>query len=101
MTRVLVVDDEPQILRALAINLRARHYDVFTAATGAGALAEAAAHEPDLVVLDLGLNRPGIGGGSSHGRVVLCQHRGSIRMSCVSVLCVWSPRRWPRIPSCR
>jgi two-component system KDP operon response regulator KdpE len=55
MTSVLVVDDEPQILRALAINLRARHYDVFTAATGAGALAEAAAHEPDLVVLDLGL----------------------------------------------
>jgi two-component system KDP operon response regulator KdpE len=55
MTRVLVVDDEPQILRALAINLRARHYDVFTASTGAGALAEAAAHEPDLVVLDLGL----------------------------------------------
>ncbi|MDQ1626360.1 MAG: two-component system, OmpR family, operon response regulator KdpE [Actinomycetota bacterium] len=55
MTRVLVVDDEPQILRALAINLRARHYDVFTADTGAGALAEAAAHEPDLVVLDLGL----------------------------------------------
>ncbi len=55
MTSVLVVDDEPQILRALAINLRARHYDVFTAVTGAGALAEAAAHEPDLVVLDLGL----------------------------------------------
>jgi two-component system KDP operon response regulator KdpE len=55
MTRVLVVDDEPQILRALAINLRARHYDVFTASTGAGALVEAAAHDPDLVVLDLGL----------------------------------------------
>jgi two-component system KDP operon response regulator KdpE len=60
MTRILVVDDEPQILRALAINLRARHYDVFTAATGAAALAEAAAHAPDLVVLDLGL--PDIGG---------------------------------------
>ncbi len=55
VTRVLVVDDEPQILRALAINLRARHYDVFTAATGADALSEAAAHNPDLVVLDLGL----------------------------------------------
>lgn len=55
MTRVLVVDDEPQILRALAINLRARHYDVFTAVTGAEALAMAAAHNPDLVVLDLGL----------------------------------------------
>ena len=40
MNRVLVVDDEPQILRALAINLRARHYEVFTAATGADALAD-------------------------------------------------------------
>jgi len=55
MTRVLVVDDEPQILRALRINLRARHYDVNVAANGAQALAEAAAHPPDLVILDLGL----------------------------------------------
>ena len=55
MTRVLVVDDEPQILRALSINLRARHYDVITAATGADALASAAANPPDLVILDLGL----------------------------------------------
>jgi two-component system KDP operon response regulator KdpE len=55
VTRVLVVDDEPQILRALAINLRARHYEVFTAATGADALATAASHPPDLVILDLGL----------------------------------------------
>ena len=55
MTRVLVVDDEPQILRALAINLRARGYDVRTAATGSEALTAAAAHGPELVVLDLGL----------------------------------------------
>jgi two-component system KDP operon response regulator KdpE len=55
MTRVLVVDDEPQILRALRINLRARKYEVSTAATGAQALEQAAAHPPDLVILDLGL----------------------------------------------
>jgi two-component system, OmpR family, KDP operon response regulator KdpE len=55
MTRVLVVDDEPQILRALRINLRARRYDVTTAANGTQALDEAAAHPPDLVILDLGL----------------------------------------------
>ncbi len=55
MTRVLVVDDEPQILRALRINLRARHYDVSVAATGTEALEVAAAHPPDLVILDLGL----------------------------------------------
>jgi two-component system KDP operon response regulator KdpE len=55
MTRVLVVDDEPQILRALRINLRARNYDVSVAATGTEALTVAAAHPPDLVILDLGL----------------------------------------------
>ena len=55
MIRVLVVDDEPQILRALRINLRARQYDVHTAADGAGALKAAAEQHPDLIVLDLGL----------------------------------------------
>jgi two-component system KDP operon response regulator KdpE len=55
MTRVLVVDDEPQIVRALRINLTARGYDVSTAASGEQALREAAASRPDVVVLDLGL----------------------------------------------
>jgi two-component system, OmpR family, KDP operon response regulator KdpE len=55
MTRVLVVDDEPQIVRALRINLRARQYDVDTAMNGADALRTAAQHPPDLVILDLGL----------------------------------------------
>ncbi len=55
MTRVLVVDDEPQILRALRINLRVRDYQVDVAATGTEALQMAARHPPDLVILDLGL----------------------------------------------
>jgi two-component system KDP operon response regulator KdpE len=55
MARVLVVDDEPQILRALRINLRVRGYDVETAANGKQALEMAARHPPDLVILDLGL----------------------------------------------
>ena len=55
MTRVLVVDDEPGLTRALAINLRAHGYDVETAENAASALAAAAARPPDLVVLDLGL----------------------------------------------
>jgi two-component system KDP operon response regulator KdpE len=53
--RVLVVDDEPQIVRALSINLRARKYEVHAAATGAEALVLAAKHPPDVVLLDLGL----------------------------------------------
>ncbi len=60
MTRVLVVDDEPQIRRALATNLKARGYEVDLAATGEDALRLAAEHRPDVVVLDLGL--PGIDG---------------------------------------
>jgi two-component system, OmpR family, KDP operon response regulator KdpE len=55
VTRVLVVDDEPQILRALRINLRVRDYQVDVAATGTEALQMAARHPPDLVILDLGL----------------------------------------------
>jgi two-component system KDP operon response regulator KdpE len=55
VTRVLVVDDEPQILRALRINLRVRHYEVHTALTGAQALEVAARNPPDVVILDLGL----------------------------------------------
>ena len=60
MSRVLVVDDEPQILRALGINLRARGYEVDLAPDGERALDVAARHHPDVVVLDLGL--PGIDG---------------------------------------
>ena len=55
MTTVLVIDDEPQILRALRINLRVRQYDVHTAGTGGEALELAARYPPDLVILDLGL----------------------------------------------
>ena len=54
-TKVLVIDDEPQILRALRINLSVRGYEVIAAATGAAALKAAAEQRPDVVVLDLNL----------------------------------------------
>ena len=47
MSRVLVVDDEPQIVRALVVNMRARGYDVHTAADGAGALRVASPDAPN------------------------------------------------------
>ena len=53
--RVLLVEDEPGMLRALFINLRARQYDVSMASTGREALATAASRPPDAVILDLGL----------------------------------------------
>jgi two-component system KDP operon response regulator KdpE len=60
MTKVLVVDDEPQIVRGLRTNLRARGYQVITASDGDEALAAAAREHPDIAIVDLGL--PGIDG---------------------------------------
>jgi two-component system KDP operon response regulator KdpE len=83
MTRVLVVDDEAPIRRALAANLRARNYDVDLAVTGEQALELAAQKHPDVVVLDLGL--PGIDGievvrglrGWSNVPIVILSARGA------------------------
>jgi two-component system KDP operon response regulator KdpE len=55
MTRVLVIDDEPSILRALRINLTARNYEVSTAVDGTSGLAAISRERPDAVILDLGL----------------------------------------------
>ncbi len=55
MTKVLVIDDEAPILRALKINLTARKYEVSTAADGASGLAAMARERPDVLILDLGL----------------------------------------------
>ena len=55
MSSVLVVDDEPPILRTLGVNLKARGYDVQLAKSGHEALALAARRHPDVVILDLGL----------------------------------------------
>jgi two-component system KDP operon response regulator KdpE len=53
--KILIADDDPQILRALRITLGAQGYDVVTAADGAEAIRKAAASPPDLVMLDLGM----------------------------------------------
>jgi two-component system, OmpR family, KDP operon response regulator KdpE len=58
--RVLVIDDEPSILRVVAANLRARGYEALTAATGTAALTAIETQQPDCIVLDLGL--PDVGG---------------------------------------
>lgn len=54
-TRILVVDDDPRLVKALRINLIARGYDVVTATTGSEGVRRAADQHPDLVILDLGL----------------------------------------------
>jgi two-component system, OmpR family, KDP operon response regulator KdpE len=83
MPRILLVDDEPAIQRAVAPLLRSRGYDVDIAATGADALRLAAGRSPDLVVLDLGL--PDIEGtevcrrlrGASAMPIIVLSARGS------------------------
>jgi two-component system KDP operon response regulator KdpE len=55
MTRILVVEDEPGLRKALGINLRARGYEVTLAADGRTALTAASQYPPDAVILDLGL----------------------------------------------
>ena len=60
MAKILVVEDQRELQRALRINLRARQYDVTAARTRREALAMAASRMPDAVILDLGL--PDIGG---------------------------------------
>ena len=73
MSRILVVDDEPQILRALQTSLRGAGYDVDTAATGEQALTAAAVRPPDAVILDLVLPdraAPRSAASSERGRTV-------------------------------
>lgn len=69
MTRILVIDDEPQIQRFLRISLSSQGYDVVTASDGAQGIAQAGLAAPDLIVLDLGLP-------DMDGQQVLQQIRG-------------------------
>ncbi|MFS0713542.1 response regulator [Microbacterium sp. 2P01SA-2] len=55
--KVLLADDDPQLVRALRITLAAHGYDVVSVADGAGAVAAAASEHPDVIVLDLGMPR--------------------------------------------
>ena len=53
--KILVVDDDPDLVRALRLRLRANNYDITTASDGYSAVASAQKERPDLIVLDLGL----------------------------------------------
>jgi two-component system, OmpR family, KDP operon response regulator KdpE len=55
MTRILIIEDEPALARALAITLKARGYETDVAVTGTAGLDLAATSHPDLILLDLGL----------------------------------------------
>src|ERR1700741_1703634 len=92
MTRVLVVDDEPSILRALRTTLGAREYVVSTAVDGTTGLAAVARDRPDVIILDLGLP-------DMDGTEVIHGLRGWTSIPII-VRSAWGPggRKWARPP---
>ncbi|HEY6336978.1 MAG TPA: response regulator [Candidatus Sulfotelmatobacter sp.] len=77
--KILVVDDDPDLVRALRLRLRANHYDIATATDGYTAIASAQKERPDLIVLDLGLP-------AGDGFVVLERLQASDALSGVPVI---------------
>ena len=53
--KILIVDDDPDVRQGMYVRLKANHYDTFFAADALTSLTEARKHEPDLIILDLGL----------------------------------------------
>jgi two-component system KDP operon response regulator KdpE len=53
--KILIVDDDPDVRLGLHVRLKANHYDTFFAGDAISSIAEARLHEPDLIILDLGL----------------------------------------------
>jgi DNA-binding response OmpR family regulator len=53
--KILLVDDDPNVRKGMHVRLTANHYDTFFAADAIAAMAEARKHQPDLIILDLGL----------------------------------------------
>jgi CheY-like chemotaxis protein len=76
---ILIVDDDPDMLRALQIRLKANGYDVHSAEDGIGAISEARKHAPDLIVLDLGIP-------AGDGFVVLDTLKTNIDLSSIPVI---------------
>jgi DNA-binding response OmpR family regulator len=77
--KILVIDDDPDLVRALRLRLRANNYDISTAGDGYSAIATAQKEQPDLIVLDLGLP-------AGDGFVVLERLQKSDSLSAVPVI---------------
>ena len=77
--KILVVDDDPDLVRALRLRLRANDYDIATACDGYSAIATAQKERPDLIVLDLGLP-------AGDGFVVLDRLQNSDMLSGIPVI---------------
>ena len=82
--KILIVDDDPDLRRALKIRLRANHYDTVQASDGYSAISVAQKEKPNLIILDLGLP-------AGDGYVVLERLQDSDTLSGIPVI-VWTAR---------
>lgn len=77
--KILIVDDDPDLRRALTLRLRANHYDTVQASDGYSAIAVAQKEQPNLIILDLGLP-------AGDGFVVLDRLRANDTLSSIPVI---------------
>jgi two-component system KDP operon response regulator KdpE len=79
--KILIVDDDPDVRQGMHVRLKANHYDTFFAADALSAVSEARKHQPDLVILDLGLP-------AGDGFIVLERFRANTYLSVIPVIVV-------------
>ena len=79
--KILIVDDDPDVRLGVHLRLKANHYDTFFADDAFGAIAEAQKHEPDLIILDLGLT-------AGDGFLVMERLKGILSLSVIPVIVV-------------
>ena len=79
--KILIVDDDPNVRESLHIRLKANDFDVFLAEDGVGSIAETLVHEPDLILLDIGIP-------AGNGFTVLRRLRENTRLSSIPVIVI-------------
>src|ERR1700722_11838125 len=79
--KILIVDDDPDVRLGVHVRLKANHYDTFFADDAFGAIAEAQKHEPDLIILDLGL-------AAGDGFLVMERLKGILSLAVIPVIVV-------------
>jgi two-component system KDP operon response regulator KdpE len=79
--KILIVEDDADVRLGYQVLLKANHYDTFFAADGTAAVSEARKHQPDLIILDLGLP-------AGDGFIVLERFRGNMNLAVIPVIVV-------------
>src|ERR1700736_4854378 len=86
--KILIVDDDPDVRHGMHVRLKANHYDTFFAGDGLSAMAEARKHQPDLIILDLGLP-------AGDGFVVMERLKANTHLSVIPIIVVSARDPYP------